>query len=66
MTDEEIIELARQSKQSKFCQKYHKPWDCSGCPITYEGYSCADKYEIGFCDGYKAALDVLIEKIKSL
>lgn len=66
MTDEEITELARQSKQSKFCDKYKEPWICHKCPIAHDGYTCSSDYEDGFVDGYKAAFDVLIEKIKSL
>jgi len=66
MTDEEIRKLAIQSKQSKFCDKYKKPWICHKCPIAYDGFTCSNDYEDGFVDGFKAAYDVPIEKIKSL
>jgi hypothetical protein len=71
MNDEEITELAEKVKKEKYCSLYEKE-HCKNCPLlqTGDGFQwCIDEdnqYKIPFIDGYKAAFDVLIEKIKSL
>ena len=78
MTDEEIKEIAKKTMKEKYCNKYNRgntddSYLCEDnkCPLYNEidGYydSCIGLYyDNGFVDGYKAAFDVLIEKIKSL
>lgn len=75
-----LSKKTREDKHcSRFCYK-KKPKNAEypalregycypACPVTYydEDIVCeTDIYDTGFIDGYKAAFDVLIEKIKSL
>lgn len=78
MTDEEIKEIAKKTMKEKYCNKYNSghtddSYLCEDnrCPLYNEidGYydHCIGLYyDTAFIDGYKAAFDVLIEKIKSL
>ena len=83
MTDEEIKELSKKTREEKYCSKFcykQKPKNAASpalregyckpnCPITYylEDIICETNiYGTGFVDGYKAAFDKLIEKIKDM
>lgn len=77
MTDEEIIQIARKVRKEKYCSKFNGGLDycttqCEDnkCPLWYgiDGYfdHCTNvdgRYDTIFVDGYKAAFDVLIDKI---
>lgn len=68
MTDEQIKALAEKTKKEKYCKKHCEKGTCSDlCPIidTIECRACQDEaYTRAFIDGFKAALDVLIEELK--
>ena len=78
MTDEEIKKLSKKTRKEKYCNKYNNgETDCScscennECPLFvgidgWYDFCAEEKHGIGFIDGYKAAFDKLIEKIKDM
>lgn len=64
MTDEQIIELAKKSRQ-RYCDKYNEGIDSptyhcedGGCPLYRHLNHCGSaEYYVGIFDGFKAAYD---------
>lgn len=69
MTDEEIKQLALETMARKYCDKIEKnKKTCDECTFCQNGdgriWCIKYEYQMAFIDGYKAAFDVLIDKIK--
>ena len=64
--NEEIIKLSEETRKNKTTEQ---EVFCEDCPLfsCEESEECKNKaYTQGFLDGYKAAFDVLINKIKDI